>query len=159
MEKNTDPAVVIMDRDIFHQLMWQARAGAVETGGDNMGAIEKHIRRFNPALAGEEAAKRKAVAKAEAEERRATRDFLRRHAGKTVFMKSIFGRGHEAGRVLSEIKIGRGRRMLRVDFGGTTGVLACHYSQLLEEAPPPPPPPAPRVFLEGLAARNRSPYA
>ena len=55
MEKNPDPKVVVIDRENFNRLLGLARVGQFEAGGD-LGAIERHVRKFNPHLA-EEAAR------------------------------------------------------------------------------------------------------
>lgn len=132
MEENSDPKIVVIDRDMYDLLRGLAEIGAVERG-DDLTALDRHIRRFNPALAVEAATVRREEEQHLRNLRKAAKDLLKRQIGKTVFYK-VSERRFCPG-ILKGIEREGRHTVLRVLLVGAFDEARIHPSSVFEEVP------------------------
>lgn len=96
MRRNRDPAIIVMDRDLFDALLIYGSVGAREAGagyaGVEFSSIERHIRKYNLEYGAEQTAYRRAEEDKLKQQRTKTKDILNTMVGKTIYYrKSVWG--------------------------------------------------------------------
>lgn len=86
MEKNKNPNIVVMDKDMYQKLLNAARIGAAEQNLD-LRPIRKHVAKFNTAIAAHVAWSRQNNQLARQNTKEKVYDLVKRKQGQTLYHK------------------------------------------------------------------------